>query len=73
MVQPVNKLPFDLKRAWVKESILSENRSKKVADFRSFVKLVIEQSDVANSLFGNKILWTKQLSAGHAPYKNCQT
>ena len=47
MAQLANKLPFDLKRAWVKESVLIENRSKKVADFRSFVKFVIEQLDVA--------------------------
>ena len=69
MAQLANKLPFDLKQAWVKESVLIENRSKKVADFRSLVKFVIEQSNVVNSLFGSKILGTKQLSAGHVPYK----
>ena len=62
MAQPSNKLSFDLKQAWIKESVLIENRSKKVADFRCFVKFVIEQLDVANSLFGSKNLGTKQYS-----------
>jgi len=73
MAQLANKLPFDLKRAWVKESVKIENQTNRVADFRSFVNFVIEQSDVANSLFGSKILGTKQQNFGPGTNKTVKS
>ena len=70
MAQLVNKLPFDLKRSWVIESVAIENRTGTVADFRSFVTFVINRSNEANSLFGRRVLGTsKQQTSGHGPSK----
>ena len=51
----VNKLPFDLRRSWVKESVAIENRTGRVADFRCLVNFVIAKSEELNSLFGTRI------------------
>ena len=55
----VNKLPFDLRRSWVKESVAIENRTGRVADFRCLVNFVTSKSDELNSLFGSRIHGTK--------------
>ena len=51
----VNKLPFDLRRSWVKESVAIENQTGRVADFRCPVNFVIAKSEELNSLFGTRI------------------
>jgi len=60
MAQLVNKLPFDLKQSWVKESVTIESRSGTVADFRNLVQFVVNRSKEANYLFGRRILGAKR-------------
>ena len=51
MAQLIQKLPFDSRRAWVKESVKVEQETGQVADFSRFVKFANRLSDEANSLF----------------------
>ena len=56
MAQLIQKLPFDSRRAWVKESVKVEQETGQVADFSRFVKFVNRLSDEANSLYGRRVL-----------------
>ena len=60
----INKLPFDLRRAWVKESVTVEQRTGQIADFSCFVSFVANISEEANSLYGRRVFGT-HLSRAH--------
>ena len=49
------KLPFDLRRKWVKRSVFIENQTGRVAQLNDFVDFVKAQSEESNSLFGRRI------------------
>ena len=53
MAQLIQKLTFDSRRAWVKESVKVEQETGRVADFSRFVNRL---SDEANSLYGRRVL-----------------
>ena len=59
MAQLIQKLPFDSRRAWVKESVKVEQETGQVADFSHFAKFVNRLSDEANSLYGRRVLGTQ--------------
>ena len=48
----VNKLPMNLKRAWVEYTIEIEQQTGERAKFLDLSKLVAEKSRIANSIFG---------------------
>ena len=52
----VNKLPYDMRRAWVRESVAIENRTNRIASFSDLTLFVINKSMEANSLYGRRIL-----------------
>ena len=52
----VNKLPYDMRRAWVRESVAIENRTNRIASFSDLTSFVINESMEANSLYGRRIL-----------------
>ena len=56
MAQLIQKLSFDSRRAWVKESVKAEQETGQAADFPRFVKFVNRLSDEANSLYGRRVL-----------------
>ena len=58
MTQLINKLPFDFRRLWVKESDAVEVQSDQIADFSHFVSLVVKLSGEANSLYGRRVFGT---------------
>ena len=65
MAQLIQKLPFDSRHVWVKESVKVEQETCQVTDFSRFVKFVNRSSDKANSLYGHRLLGarsTKPLS-----------
>ena len=65
MAQLINKLPYEWRRTWVKESVQLERETGQVAEFSDFVKFVNRLSDEANSLYGRRVLTvqnTKTLS-----------
>ena len=55
MTKLIMKLPFDLRRKWVKQSVFIENQTGRVAQFNDFVDFVKAQSEECNSLFGRRI------------------
>ena len=59
----INKLPFDLRRAWVKESVTVEQLTGQIADFSCFVSFVANISEEANSLYGRCVFGTHLSSA----------
>ena len=56
MTYLVNKLPFDMRKSWVKEATTFQNRNKRIADFTQFVQFVARESQAANSLYGRRVL-----------------
>ena len=56
MTQLSNKLPFEFRRTWVKESVAVEAQSGQIADFSHFVSFVVKLSEEANSLYGRECL-----------------
>ena len=56
MTYLVNKLPFDMRKSWVKEATTFQNRNKRIADFTQFVQFVARKSQAANSLYGHRVL-----------------
>ena len=46
MTKLVNKLPFDMRTRWVRESIIIEKKGGHVATFSDFVKYVTRESEV---------------------------
>ena len=55
----VNKLPFEMRRRWVRESVCIEEHTGRVAQFEDLVKFVKHESSEVNSLFGRRVFTTK--------------
>ena len=51
MAHVINKLPYDMRKDWVKESLAIQQRISKVAKFSDFVKFVEREAEAANSLY----------------------
>ena len=64
----VNKLPYDMRRAWVRESVAIENRTNRIASFGDLTSFVINKSMEANSLYGRRIL-----ASANKPSSNIKT
>ena len=58
MTQLINKLPFEFRRIWGKESVAVEAQSGQIADFSHFVSFVVKLSEEANSLYGRRVFGT---------------
>ena len=58
MTQLVGKLPFDLRRRWVKESAAIAGHTGQIADFPYFVSFVAKMSEEYNSLYGRRVFGT---------------
>ena len=56
LAELVNKLPYELKRRWVKRSVQIENSFGHLANFAHFVEFVRQEADEINSLFGLRSL-----------------
>ena len=52
----VNKLPCDMRRAWVRKSAAIENQTNRIASFSDLTFFVMNKSMKANSLYGRRIL-----------------
>ena len=52
MMGVVNKLPIDLKCAWVEYSVKIERNTKQRAKFVDLSDFLTEQSHLVNSIFG---------------------
>ena len=50
----VNKLPINLKRAWVEYAVQIEQQTDERAKFLDLSKFVTEKSQIANSIFGRE-------------------
>ena len=59
----VSKLPFDLRKRWVKRSVQIENSTRLLANFYQFVEFVSQESLELNSLFGMRSLSIKSTKA----------
>ena len=64
MAQLVNKLPYEMRKQWVKESVIIEHRFSEVAEFKLFVAFVEREAEAANSLYGRRVL------GGHSKQHN---
>ena len=58
MTQLIFKLPFEIRKAWVKRSLEIENERGMLAEFRDLVEFVNIISDESSSLFGKRIFGT---------------
>ena len=58
MTQLINKLSFEFRRLWVKESVAEETQSGQVADISHFVSFVVKLSKEVNSLYGWRVFGT---------------
>ena len=54
----VSKLPFDMRKRWVRESVTIE-KGGRVAKFGDFVKFVTRESDEQGSLYGRRVFAAK--------------
>ena len=59
MTKLVNKLPFDMRKRWVRESVKIEEQFDRVAMFEDLVKFVTRESEEQNSLFGRRVFSNK--------------
>ena len=59
MTRLINKLPYDMRKGWVKKSLAIQQRTSKVAEFSDFVEFVEREAEAANSLYGRR-LFTSQ-------------
>ena len=56
MIKLIRKLPFELRRRWVKESVTIESRNNgRVGQFNDFVNFVARESEEMNSLYGRRV------------------
>ena len=55
----MNKLPFEMCRRWVRESVCIKEHTGRVAQFEDLVKFVKHESSEVNSLFGRRVFTTK--------------
>ena len=58
MTQLINKLPFEFRRLWVKESVAVEAQSGQIAHFSYCVSVVVKSSEETNSLYGRRVFGT---------------
>ena len=58
----VAKLPYDLKKRWVRKAVQIENSFGHLANFSHFVEFVVKESEEVNSLFGLRSLRPKSAS-----------
>ena len=68
MITLVNKLPCDMRRAWVRESVAIENQTNRIASFSDLTSFVMNKSMEANSLYGRRIL-----ASANKPNRNIKT
>ena len=54
MMSEINKLPLDLKRAWIEFSVKIERQSENRARFNDLSTFLFERSGLANSIFGRE-------------------
>ena len=59
MTKLVNKLPFDMQKRWVRESVMIEEKGGHVATFSDFVRYVTRESEEQSSLFGRRVFASK--------------
>ena len=59
MTHLINKLPYDMRKGLVKESLALQQRTSKIAEFSDFVNFVEREAEVANSFYGRR-LFTSQ-------------
>ena len=55
----IGKLPYNLKRRWVKRSVQVQSLSGRLANFSHFVEFVLKESEEVNSIFGLRSLGPK--------------
>ena len=60
MTKLISKLPFELRRRWVKRSVSIEENSDRVAHFENFVKFVRSEAKEMNSLYGRRVFATPE-------------
>ena len=58
----VAKLPYDLKKCWVRKAVQIKNTLGHLANSSHFVKFVVKESEEVNSLFGLRSLRPKSVS-----------
>ena len=59
------KLPYDLIKSWVRETVKIENSTRFLANFSHFVDFVRRQADELTSLFGQRSLCSKTSASLH--------
>ena len=56
MTKLISKLPFELRRHWVKESVTIESRNNgRVGQFNDFVNFFVRESEGMNSVYGGRV------------------
>ena len=55
MTHLINKLPYDMRKGLVKESLALQQRTSKVAKFSDFVNFVEREAEIANSFYGRRL------------------
>ena len=74
MTHLINKLPYDMRKGWVKESLAIQQRTSKVAEFSDFVKFVEREAEAANSLYGRRLFTSQsKLRSTSKPQKSNAT
>ena len=59
----VGKLPYDLKKRWVKRSVQIQTSFGHLANFSHFVEFIQRESEEVNSLFGLRALYAKSTTS----------
>ena len=62
----ITKLPYELRRRWIKRFVQMENTTGTLAKSSHFVDFVQYKSEELNSIFGLRSLNVKQVSKGKA-------
>ena len=69
----VNKLPINLKRAWVEYAVQIERQTGERAKFLDLSKFVTEKSRIANSIFGRETFQTNYKPRRESAYVSATT
>ena len=69
----VNKLPINLKRAWVEYAVQIEQQTGERAKFLDLSKFVTEKSQIANSIFGRETFQTNYKPRCESAYVSATT
>ena len=69
----VNKLPINLKRAWVEYAVQIEQQTDERAKFLDLSKFVTEKSRIANSIFGRETFQTNYKPRRESAYVSATT